>query len=314
MEEIGGGGGGGGEKRKRPSADDVIAKLKDEGDFDNLRSNIIRKIKDNEELRKSIIAEVKQSAIFDQEGSESLQPKQLSDSIYQELGKKIMGQISDEVWKVIRSNENVKADIRGTVESVYNRIINPEVRKEVGNSSPSKESTINGKSISPQKVSTVEANKCDESELREPPGFGQCIQLAGDHNKVECEEQGEAQRPHSLTEEVPHHLPNTVDDDDEDMPPGFCIPGAINGAVAMSPAITYGGGGVAGPPGTVADSVAMPPGFGTNGSFAAAPHGGGGSITAASRFGGGGSGAMTPGVAAAAADDDDDPDVPPGFG
>ncbi|KAJ6831887.1 uncharacterized protein M6B38_347065 [Iris pallida] len=314
MEEIGGGGGG---RRKRPNADDVIAKLKDEGDFDNLRSNIIRKIKDNEELRKSIIAEVRQSAIFDQEGSESLQPKQLSDTVYQELGKKIMGQISDEVWKVIRSNENVKADIRGTVESVYNRIINPEVRKEVGNSSPSKEITINGngKSLSPPKVSTVEANPCDGSELREPPGFGQCIQLAGDHNKVECEEQGEAQRPHPRTEEVPHHPPNTVDDDDEDMPPGFGIPGAINGAVAMSPAVTYCGGGVAGPPGNITDSVAMPPGFGTNGSSAAAPHGGGGSIAAASRFGGGGSGAMAPGVAAAAAaDDDDDPAVPPGFG
>jgi hypothetical protein len=34
-----------------------------------------------------------------------------------------MGQISDEVWNVIQSNET---DIRETVEAVYNRILNPK--------------------------------------------------------------------------------------------------------------------------------------------------------------------------------------------
>nr|TKW11264.1 hypothetical protein SEVIR_6G222301v2 [Setaria viridis] len=34
-----------------------------------------------------------------------------------------MGQISDEVWNTIQSNET---DIRGTVEAVYIRILNPE--------------------------------------------------------------------------------------------------------------------------------------------------------------------------------------------
>lgn len=35
------------EKTKTVSKDQVIAKLKDDGDFDNLRLKIIRKVKDN---------------------------------------------------------------------------------------------------------------------------------------------------------------------------------------------------------------------------------------------------------------------------
>lgn len=39
-----------------------------------------------EELRNSILAEVKQSVVLNEEGSEKLKMRELSDAIYQELG------------------------------------------------------------------------------------------------------------------------------------------------------------------------------------------------------------------------------------
>lgn len=36
-----------GRRRERPTAEEVIARLKDDGDFDNLRRKIIRKVKEN---------------------------------------------------------------------------------------------------------------------------------------------------------------------------------------------------------------------------------------------------------------------------
>ncbi|KAK9984505.1 hypothetical protein SO802_034030 [Lithocarpus litseifolius] len=66
--------------------DDVIAKLKDDGDFDNLRLKIIRKLKDNEELRNEIISIVQQSAALNRAGAENMKPRQISDAIYDEVG------------------------------------------------------------------------------------------------------------------------------------------------------------------------------------------------------------------------------------
>ncbi|RCV31902.1 hypothetical protein SETIT_6G215200v2 [Setaria italica] len=110
-------------KLRPPTAAEVVGRLKDEGDFDALRRSIVRKVKDNEVLRNKIITEVKQSVVLQEDGSEKLKLKDLSDAINKDIGSKIMGQISDEVWNTIQSNET---DIRGTVEAVYNRILNPE--------------------------------------------------------------------------------------------------------------------------------------------------------------------------------------------
>ncbi|KAJ0960001.1 hypothetical protein J5N97_000234 [Dioscorea zingiberensis] len=120
----------------RPTAAEVVGRLKDDGDFDALRLKIIRKVKENEELRNNIIAEVKQSLVLNEDGAENLKPRQVSDGIYQEIGNKIMGQISDELWKVIRSNDGMKNEIKETVESVYNRLVNPEKEKEKQSSPP----------------------------------------------------------------------------------------------------------------------------------------------------------------------------------
>ncbi|KAM0914125.1 hypothetical protein ACQ4PT_011681 [Festuca glaucescens] len=109
--------------RRQPTAAEVVGRLKDDGDFDALRRAIIRKVKDNEVLRNNIIAEVKQSMVLSEDGSEKFKLKELSDAIFQDVGSKIMGQISDEVWSVIQSKET---DIRGTVEVIFNRIMNSE--------------------------------------------------------------------------------------------------------------------------------------------------------------------------------------------
>ncbi|TYK19454.1 hypothetical protein E5676_scaffold443G001070 [Cucumis melo var. makuwa] len=67
------------------SGEAVIEKLKDDGDFDKLRLKIIRKLKDNEELRNNIVAIVKQSAALNRAGTENVKPRQISDAIYDEL-------------------------------------------------------------------------------------------------------------------------------------------------------------------------------------------------------------------------------------
>jgi hypothetical protein len=80
-----------------------------------------------------------------------------------------MGQISDEVWNVIQSNET---DIRGTVEAVYNRILNPEKVPEPS----SKKLKTKGKDhqVLPAKTPTptTVAGEAEDDDLSEPPGFG----------------------------------------------------------------------------------------------------------------------------------------------
>ncbi|KAG6494789.1 hypothetical protein ZIOFF_042550 [Zingiber officinale] len=155
---------------RRPTAEEVISRLKDDGDFDSLRLKIIRKVKENEELRNRIVSEVKQSVVLNEDDSEKMKLRELSDAIYQELGSKIMGQISDEVWKIIRSSEN---DIRGTVEAVYDRIVNPKEKKQ-DTSSPHKAPQSDGKKGHDSLVtpSTSEINVSDTNEQMEaPPGF-----------------------------------------------------------------------------------------------------------------------------------------------
>ncbi|KAG9141735.1 hypothetical protein Leryth_018115 [Lithospermum erythrorhizon] len=108
------------------SSDDVISKIKDEGHFDKLRLNIIRKLKDNEELRMSIISTVKQSAVLNRPGAENMKPRQLSDAIHGEVGEKVMSQISDHLWGIIQSGDGMKTEITETVQSIYSQLLNPK--------------------------------------------------------------------------------------------------------------------------------------------------------------------------------------------
>ncbi|EPS72432.1 hypothetical protein M569_02331, partial [Genlisea aurea] len=131
--------GGGGWRRIGP--EDVISKMKDDGDFDRLRIKIIRKFKENEKLRSDIASLVKQSAVINRPGAEAMKPRQLSDAIHQEIGEKIMSQISDSLWSIIRSPEGMKTEITETVQSVYDQLLNPN-DNHVGESSLQDSSSI----------------------------------------------------------------------------------------------------------------------------------------------------------------------------
>ncbi|PON64070.1 hypothetical protein TorRG33x02_274210 [Trema orientale] len=228
------------------SKDEVIAKLKDDGDFDKLRLKIIRNLKDDEQLRENISSIVKQSAALNRLGAENMKPRQLSDAIYQDVGEKVMSQISDGLWGIIRSNDGMKSEIKDTVQSVYRRLTNTEGKVEV-ESSTSRLMPVRKKDGDKDSVlvpATKAANMLSENEPKEPPGFS----LSHNHlkNKVEVpqtslrhekrpleEQQGgplivQKKRElgdvdHSQTPGFPadHKQPGDCSDDDPDVPPGF---------------------------------------------------------------------------------------------
>lgn len=85
-----------------------------------------------------------------------------------------MSQISDSVWKIIRSGDGMKAEITETVQSVYSKLVNPELN-ECGESSShanllpvQKEHEKNGSL--PASTSEVDQRFTD-GEPSEPPGF-----------------------------------------------------------------------------------------------------------------------------------------------
>lgn len=143
-----------------------------------------------------------------------------------------MAQISDEVWKVIRSCEN---DIRGTVESVYHRIVNPEANKH-DNSSPRKESLADGRENHSSLLtpSTSVMNVSIEMEI--PPGFGSTDEQS---HKSELTLTQHDEQPQLSNEDFNHQeevtgvppgfgppvnsatLLGGASDEDPDLPPGF---------------------------------------------------------------------------------------------
>lgn len=217
----------GGSVPHKISAEDVISKLKDDGDFDRLRLKIIRKIKDNEELRNGIISLVKQSAALNRPGAENLKPHQLSDAIHQEVGERAMRQISDSLWEIIRSHDGMKSEIAETVQSVYNRILNPGGNDEGGSSLnslvPVQKQVYN--TIS-QTASFRETEDMSDCEPNEPPGFS----LSNHHRNNHVEQPKEEPQlpiPHddrTIEEQskVPDHPEDGIEPENEDGgPPGF---------------------------------------------------------------------------------------------
>ncbi|CAM0872138.1 unnamed protein product [Alopecurus aequalis] len=217
---------GGYDMRRQPTAAEVVGRLKDDGDFDALRRAIIRKVKDNETLRNNIIAEVKQSMVISEDGSEKFKLKELSDAIFQDVGSKIMGQISDEIWSVIQSKDT---DIRGTVEGVFNRIMNPAKQHDAGPSS--KKLKRNGKEeqVSPAKASTSVTVKLeeDDDDPEAPPGFGfSNHQSSNTMVKQDQPSNGDNHSQVKPTDGKPTESKPVVelgddDDEDPDVPPGF---------------------------------------------------------------------------------------------
>ncbi|CAD6202765.1 unnamed protein product [Miscanthus lutarioriparius] len=196
--------------RRPPTAAEVVGRLKDDGDFDALRRAIVRKVKDNEVLRNKIISEVKQSVVLQEEGSERMKLKDLSDAIFQDIGGKIMGEISDEVWNVIQSNET---DIQGTVKAVYNRILNPERIPEPSSKKLKREGK--DEQVLPTKTATTVAVEAEDDDPDEPPGFG----FGNTQRKppMNLENRNEA-KPNGGE---PAAISNPGDEDDPEVPPGF---------------------------------------------------------------------------------------------
>ncbi|MQL90850.1 hypothetical protein Taro_023452 [Colocasia esculenta] len=161
----------------RPTAEEVISKLKDDGDFDALRLKIVRKLKENEDLRNQIIAEVKESVALNRDGAENMKPRQLSDAIHEEIGKKVMGQISDEIWKIIRSSDGMKDEITESVKSVYNKLVNPP-KEEINTFSLPRNQANAGETLSQAATSSCEITTPCEDEPLEPPGFAPCVQAS----------------------------------------------------------------------------------------------------------------------------------------
>ncbi|CAL0313391.1 unnamed protein product [Lupinus luteus] len=205
------------------SKEEVIAKLKDDGDFDKLRFNIIRKLKDNEELREHIISTVKQSTALNRAGAENMKPRQLSDAIYEEVGGKVMGQISDSLWQIIRSSDGMKSEITETVQSVYDKLANPNGKDEV------LLSTTDVVPIQRQSETTAATEIDDElceNEPAEPPGFTLLHNHHLNNNHEEHDkgkEQAHRQGSTAEQKEDSHSLPDAVGetDDNGDVPPGF---------------------------------------------------------------------------------------------
>ncbi|KAJ4889809.1 Uncharacterized protein Rs2_29557 [Raphanus sativus] len=167
-----------------------MEKLKDDGDFDSLRLQIIRRLKDNEELRNSMISVVKESRALNGGDAQNMKPRQLSDAIFQEVGSKMLSQLSDGLWEIIRSEDGMKKEIRDTVQSVYATLSNPgggpstsvEVPKDIKQprfdpSSKQKQELIQG-SVEENKgeaaCSSTNNENCDDDEEDPelPPGFG----------------------------------------------------------------------------------------------------------------------------------------------
>ncbi|XVF13245.1 hypothetical protein REPUB_Repub08aG0191900 [Reevesia pubescens] len=239
-----------GEENKKISKEEVIEKLKDDGDFDKLRLKIIRKLKENEELRYHIIAAVKQSAALSRPSAENMKPRQLSDAIHDDVGNKVMGQVSDSLWEIIRSEGGMRSEITETVQSVYDKLANPQ-GKEKGISSihemmpVEKEAENNG-------TIRATAGKVDETlSDEEPPGFSlsnnrhsnrhlQQHKAKQQHPRpydngalINCKEEpchsqdGQEQDdidvgvPPGFSEDIDQKQPCDVSDEDPDVPPGF---------------------------------------------------------------------------------------------
>ncbi|VVA91106.1 unnamed protein product [Arabis nemorensis] len=188
---------------RKISKEEVVEKLKDDGDFDRLRLKIIRRLKDNEELRNNMISIVKESTALNRPVAQNMKTRQLSDAIFEEVGSKMLSQLSDGLWGIIRSEDGMKNEIRETVQSVYATLSNPggvQDRSSTRIAAHNIPTTVpNGETSSRPRL---------DNEPEEPPRSGQLskqkqelIQRTVEENKV-------------------NYIDNT-DDEDPELPPGF---------------------------------------------------------------------------------------------
>lgn len=220
----------GGVANQKICRDDVISKLKDDGDFDRLRVKIIRKLKENEELRSRIISMVKQSTVINRPGAENMKPRQLSDAIHQEVGDQVMSQISDGVWEIIRSGDGMKSEITETVQSVYRNLLNPKRKENENGESFSHSDAMpvkkrlddNGSAIATASGGEI-GDTLSDSEPIEPPGFSLCQNNHEGPKELIRPPMAHDGGPTEAPKEGPHLSQDVLDPDPVDLisPPGF---------------------------------------------------------------------------------------------
>jgi hypothetical protein len=138
---------------------------------------------------------------------------------------KLTSQISDGVWEVIRSADGMKNEITETVQSVYNKLVNPE-RKDDGESSTHGamvvENGTNYKGL--VKASAVSMDDNLSSDPKEPPGFS----LSNNHQTSNHEKREQLQLPMpcegppEAKKKRPNHSEDMLKVNDVDLaPPGF---------------------------------------------------------------------------------------------
>lgn len=240
------------DNKRKISPEAVLTKIRDDGDFDRLRLKIIRQLKDDGELRDNIISMVRQSTALNRPGAETMKPRQLSDAIHQEIGDKVMGQISDGLWKIIKSPDGMKQEITETVQLVYNKLANLSDRGE--SSSAINSVTVQGHDNVTNgclQTSYLDGASSD-GEPNEPPGFS--LHEHQRSSSIHREQHHEIHRitnssascsnrelthgnscspatlePVSTLSKTEHDLPESLEckilddgsDNDPDLPPGF---------------------------------------------------------------------------------------------
>lgn len=139
-----------------------------------------------------------------------------------------MGQISDNLWEIIRSEGGMKSEIKETVQSVYNKLANP-VGKEKGESSFRDMAPV-GKEAERNGFTKASAGRVDDTlsdgEPEEPPGFS----LSKNHHSIHHQQQHEVKhqlpRPYDSGpvknwKEEPHHSQHGQEKDHVGVPPRF---------------------------------------------------------------------------------------------
>ncbi|XP_044476447.1 uncharacterized protein LOC123203997 isoform X2 [Mangifera indica] len=195
-----------------------------------------------EELRNNIISAVKQSTALNRAGAENMKPRQLSDAIHEEIKFKVMSQISDGLWEIIRSKEGMKSEIEETVQSVYDKLVNPGGLR-VGESSThdmlDQKEPHDNCPIEPLACTVVET--LPDREPKAPPGFcqnhyhndqekqlqdAQQLPMPYDTDQVELQKEGihhskDVLQPPGFSIDVEHKQLCDCSDEDPDVPPGF---------------------------------------------------------------------------------------------
>ncbi|KAL2902267.1 putative ciliary rootlet coiled-coil protein 2 [Bienertia sinuspersici] len=207
-------------------AEEVISKLKDDGDFDRLRLKIVRQLKQNDDLRNNIISAVKQSAALNRPGAEDMKPRQLCDAIHDEIREKAMSQISDGLWEIIRSGGDMKTEIRETVQSVYDKLLNPQKTAEVDSTSSLDQVTVRQENefSKPVMVSGESNGTMTNGEPKEVPGFSRHSHMVTNSHDSLSESQKSSPDNKRLPEqerELHRCSPSTTKEKDDSPSPGL---------------------------------------------------------------------------------------------